>query len=106
MKQERPNLVFVFPDQFRQQAIGYMNQDPVVTPNLDRFASEGVVFTNAVSNYPVCSPYRAMLFTGKYEPVGLMGKLLSKTIGEGMIRSALKQNLERLKTYAETGRTV
>ena len=66
MKQERPNLVFVFPDQFRQQAIGYMNQDPVVTPNLDRFASEGVVFTNAVSNYPVCSPYRAMLFTSKY----------------------------------------
>jgi len=43
-----------------------MNQDPVVTPNLDRFASESVVFTNAVSNYPVCSPYRAMLFTGKY----------------------------------------
>ena len=66
MNQKRPNLVFVFPDQFRQQAIGYMNQDPVVTPNLDRFASESVVFTNAVSNYPVCSPYRAMLFTGKY----------------------------------------
>ncbi len=66
MDQKRPNLVFVFPDQFRQQAIGYMNQDPVVTPNLDSFASESVVFTNAVSNYPVCSPYRAMLFTGKY----------------------------------------
>jgi len=66
MLQKTPNLVFVFPDQFRQQAIGFMNQDPVVTPNLDRFASEGIVFTNAVSNYPVCSPYRAMLFTGKY----------------------------------------
>lgn len=63
---KRPNLVFVVPDQFRQQAIGYMNQDPVVTPNFDRFASESVVFENAVSNYPVCSPYRAMLFTGKY----------------------------------------
>ena len=66
MEQKRPNLVFVVPDQFRQQAIGYMGQDPVVTPNFDRFASESVVFTNAVSNYPVCSPYRAMLFTGKY----------------------------------------
>ena len=40
MKQKRPNLVFVFPDQYRQQAIGYMNQDPVVTPNLDGFAAE------------------------------------------------------------------
>lgn len=47
-----------------------------------------------------------LLFTGKYEPVGLLGQLLSKTIGEGMVRSALKQNLERLKTYAETGRVV
>jgi arylsulfatase A-like enzyme len=66
MTHKRPNLIFVFPDQFRQQAIGYMEQDPVVTPHLDQFADESVVFTNAVSNYPVCSPYRAMLFTGKY----------------------------------------
>ena len=43
-----------------------MGQDPVITPNLDRFASESLVFTHAVSNYPVCSPYRGMLFSGKY----------------------------------------
>jgi uncharacterized sulfatase len=55
---ERPNLVYVFPDEFRMQATGFMAQDPVITPNMDRFASEGVVFTHAVSNYPVCSPYR------------------------------------------------
>ncbi|HOV74414.1 MAG TPA: sulfatase-like hydrolase/transferase [Candidatus Hydrogenedentes bacterium] len=61
-----PNLVFVFPDEFRRQAIGCMGEDPVITPNLDRFASEGVVFTHAVSNRPVCSPYRASLLTGKY----------------------------------------
>ena len=61
-----PNLLFVFPDQFRRQAMGFMREDPVVTPNLDRLAGESLVFTNAVSNRPVCSPYRAMLFTGKY----------------------------------------
>lgn len=43
-----------------------MGEDPVITPNLDRFASEGVVFTNAVSCRPLCSPYRASLLTGKY----------------------------------------
>jgi arylsulfatase A-like enzyme len=43
-----------------------MNADPVLTPNLNRLAAEGIVFTHAVSNYPVCSPYRAMLFSGKY----------------------------------------
>jgi arylsulfatase A-like enzyme len=66
MPQNHPNLVFVFPDQFRQQAIGFMGADPVITPNLDRFAGQSVVLTNAVSNRPVCSPYRAMLFTGMY----------------------------------------
>ncbi|MBT4502457.1 MAG: sulfatase-like hydrolase/transferase, partial [Gemmatimonadetes bacterium] len=66
MANGRPNLVFVFPDQFRQQSLGCMSQDPVVTPNFDRFAARSRVLTHAVSNRPVCSPYRAMLFTGKY----------------------------------------
>ncbi len=61
-----PNLVFVFPDQMRGQALGFAGQDPVITPNLDSFAAESLVLTEAVSNYPVCSPYRAMLMTGKY----------------------------------------
>ena len=61
-----PNLVFVFPDQMRGQALGFMNDDPVITANLDSFAAESLVLTKAVSNYPVCSPFRAMLMTGKY----------------------------------------
>lgn len=64
--QRRPNLVFVFPDQYRPFALGFLNADPVPTPNLDRFAAQAVHFTNAVSNYPVCSPYRAMLLTGRW----------------------------------------
>jgi arylsulfatase A-like enzyme len=64
--QKKPNLLFIFPDQFRVQSMGFMNEDPVHTPNIDRLASEGMVFTNAVSNRPLCSPYRAMLMTGKY----------------------------------------
>ena len=62
----RPNLLFVFPDQMRGQAMGFVGEDPAITPNLDRFSTEGVVFTQAVSNYPVCSPYRAILFTGRW----------------------------------------
>ncbi len=63
---QRPNLVFVFADQMRKHAVGFENGDPVVTPNLDRFAAEGVNLTHVVSTSPVCSPYRGMLFTGKY----------------------------------------
>ena len=61
-----PNLVFVFPDQMRAHAMGFMNEDPVITPTLDRFATESLVLPSAVSNYPVCSPYRAMFMTGKW----------------------------------------
>jgi arylsulfatase A-like enzyme len=61
-----PNLLIVFPDQMRAHAQGFMGEDPVITPVLDRFADESLVMTQAVSNYPVCSPFRAMLLTGKY----------------------------------------
>ena len=61
-----PNLLYVFADQFRKQAIGFMQQDPVISPNLDSFASEGMAFTNAISSCPICSPYRAMLMTGRF----------------------------------------
>ncbi len=63
---KRPNLVFVFPDQMRGQALAFLNEDPVITPNLDAFAKDSLVLPQAVSNYPVCSPYRAMLMTGKW----------------------------------------
>ncbi len=61
-----PNLLIVFPDQMRAHAQGFMQEDPVLTPVLDRFSQESLVLTEAVSNYPVCSPFRAMLMTGKY----------------------------------------
>ncbi len=62
----KPNLIIVFPDQMRAQQLGFLKEEPVITPHLDQFASEGLVLHQAVSNYPVCSPYRAMLMTGKY----------------------------------------
>jgi len=63
---EKPNIVFVFADQWRAQAMGYAGNPDVRTPNIDKLALEGVCFSNAVSTSPVCTPYRAMLLTGKY----------------------------------------
>jgi uncharacterized sulfatase len=63
---EKPNLIFVFADQYRKQAVGFMKEDPVLTPNLDKLAKEGLAFTNAVSTCPICSPFRAMLMTGRF----------------------------------------
>ena len=63
---EQPNVIFVFGDQWRAEALGYAGNSQVKTPALDKFASEAVVFTNAVSTFPVCTPYRASLMTGQY----------------------------------------
>lgn len=68
------NLLLVFPDEMRAQAQGFMKSDPVLTPRIDRFARESCVMRQAVSNYPLCTPARAMLMTGQY-PVsnGMIG---------------------------------
>lgn len=66
MPRPKPNIVYVFCDQLRQAAVGCYEQDPVLTPNLDRFAAQSLVLTHCVSNQPVCSPHRGMLFSGQY----------------------------------------
>lgn len=76
-KRVRPNVVYVFPDQFRNAALGIWQQsdfrdkvnfrgDPTVTPNLLRFAEESRVMTSAMSNCPLSSPHRGSLLTGMY----------------------------------------
>jgi arylsulfatase A-like enzyme len=63
---KQPNLLIVFPDQMRGSAMGFLGEEPVKTPNLDRFAAQSLVLPQAVSCYPVCSPFRASLMTGQY----------------------------------------
>ncbi|MCC8171505.1 MAG: sulfatase [Parabacteroides sp.] len=60
------NLVFIMADQWRGDALGCLGREPVKTPCLDRLASEGVVFSNSISSYPVSSPARGMLMSGMY----------------------------------------
>jgi len=63
---KKPNVVFVFADQWRAQATGYSGDPNAMTPNIDRLAAESIVFSTAVSTTPVCCPYRASLLTGQY----------------------------------------
>ena len=60
------NLLFVFADQWRAGAIGYAREDPVKTPNMDKFCKESTYCDHIFSTFPVCSPHRASLMTGKY----------------------------------------
>lgn len=61
-----PNLIYIFADQLRYASLGCHGDKRAQTPYLDAFAKESVDLCNAVSGHPVCAPYRASLFTGKY----------------------------------------
>ena len=63
---QKPNVVFVLTDQWRAQDLGFIGNEQVITPAIDELAKESVVFKNAISNIPVCTPARASLMTGKY----------------------------------------
>ena len=60
-----PNVLFVFADQWRAQALGYAGDPNVQTPAIDRLAAQSVNFRRAVSACPVCSPARASYLTGQ-----------------------------------------
>ena len=62
----KPNILFVFADQLRYSALACSGNRIVQTPNLDRLAREGVVFDQAFSSCPICSPYRGEVLTGRY----------------------------------------
>jgi len=62
----KPNLLYVFSDQHRACSLPGEPYCDVQAPNITRLKREGVSFQNCISNYPVCSPYRAMLLTGRW----------------------------------------
>lgn len=62
----RPNIVFVFSDEHRYQSMSFTEMPELQTPVMARMAREGFCFHQCISNYPVCSPYRGMLMTGRW----------------------------------------
>lgn len=62
----RPNILHIFADQFRHDAIGAVGDPVPITPNLDRLCREGTVFSDAYTPSPVCVPARACMTFGRY----------------------------------------
>ncbi|WP_052700027.1 sulfatase family protein [Martelella endophytica] len=76
----RPNIIYVFADQLRRDALGCTGMANAATPNIDRFATEAMEMRQFVSNTPVCTAYRASLMTGKH------------TTSHGMVINELRMN--------------
>lgn len=65
MAAAQPNIIVVMGDDHGQWAVNAYGQDELDTPNINWIADNGVLFENAMSPAPVCSPARASFFTGK-----------------------------------------
>ncbi|HET6428122.1 MAG TPA: sulfatase-like hydrolase/transferase [Phycisphaerae bacterium] len=61
---DRPNVLLLFSDQHNARMAGFMGDEIVRTPNLDRLADEGAVFETAYCNSPLCSPSRQSFMAG------------------------------------------
>ncbi|WP_208559699.1 sulfatase-like hydrolase/transferase [Marinilactibacillus kalidii] len=63
---KQPNIVMVVADQWRADSIGYNGNQAIKTPHIDQLAEEGVSFSNAFCQNPVCVPSRNSFLTGWY----------------------------------------
>ena len=87
-KEKTINILIIQPDQHRADVMGCAGNSMAITPNLDKLASAGIRFSNAMSASPVCCPFRATLQTGLYihehgvVENGIQLKRELKTIGE------------------------
>ena len=65
-KAKRPNIIFIMSDDHAYQAISAYGSKLIETPNIDRIAKEGMLFTNASVTNSICAPSRATILTGKH----------------------------------------
>nr|WP_313789991.1 sulfatase [Allomuricauda aurantiaca] len=76
-KDQRPNILFIMSDDHAYQAISAYSDKLIKTPNIDRIASEGILFTNASVTNSICAPSRAVILTGKHSHIN--GKIDNHT---------------------------
>ena len=60
------NVLFLFSDEHRRDALGCYGHSLVRTPNLDKLAANGTRFSNAYTSSPICVPARASMAAGEY----------------------------------------
>ncbi len=64
----KPNIVFIFIDDLGWKDVGFMGSEYYETPNIDKLARGGMIFSQAYANAANCAPTRACLLSGQYSP--------------------------------------
>ena len=69
VSEQRPNIIFIMSDDHAYQAISAYGSNLIQTPNIDRIATEGMLFRNACVSNSICAPSRATILTGKHSHI-------------------------------------
>lgn len=88
----RPNVIWILGDQFRAQALACNGDPNARTPNLDRAAVNGVTFTNHLSGYPLCCPFRGSMLTSRYPNQCVPGHEFPLPAGQKTIADVFNAN--------------
>ncbi|MFP6583913.1 MAG: sulfatase [Candidatus Hydrogenedentota bacterium] len=90
---DQPNVLIIFSDQHRMASFPGEPYTDVIAPNLQRLAEQGIRFRNGISNYPVCSPFRGMLLTGKAPYInGIIDNNIPMTKPGDSVANAFRDN--------------
>lgn len=88
-KTRRPNVLYVFSDQHRVFSLPGEPFNQALAPNIDAFRERNCSMEQCISNYPLCSPYRAVLMSGLYPQqsgvlrnVDILNPNVSRPLGE------------------------
>mgnify|MGYP001445033365 CR=1 FL=1 len=98
---ESPNLIYIISDQLRFDVLSCMGNKIISTPNMDRLAAEGVLFTRAYAQSPVSVPSRACMLTGNSLcNTGIWGNDYAYETGTNSLLTG-KEPIYKTKTYDE-----
>ncbi|NER17823.1 sulfatase-like hydrolase/transferase [Spongiivirga citrea] len=103
---KKPNIIFILTDDQRFDAIGYIGNELVTTPEMDKLAKEGTYFKNAIVTTPICAASRASILTGLTERAHNFNFKTGNVREEYMVNSyprLLKENGYKSGFYGKYG---
>jgi arylsulfatase A-like enzyme len=97
----RPNVIWLFADQHRAQAMGCAGDPNARTPNIDNYAATGIRFSGAVGGYPLCCPFRGSLLSGRYPHKCIPGHEYPMPTGQKTIAHAFNDHNYRTAWFGK-----
>lgn len=101
LSQKKPNILILFSDQHNKKVMGFEDHPDVITPNLDKLASESLVFDKAYCTVGVCTPSRSSMLTGLMpRTLGLLSNGGHTSVMEDAVSMATIFKYNNYNTYS------